>query len=37
MRGVLGAMFGAPLLRELDRVESDVLKRTLRVVQAQAT
>jgi hypothetical protein len=37
MRGVLGATFGAPLLRELDRVESDVVKRKLRVVRANAT
>jgi len=36
MRDVLGASFGAPLLRELDRVESDVVKRKLRVVRAHA-
>ncbi len=37
MRGALGEMFGAPLVRELDRVESNVVKRKLRVVVAQAT
>ncbi len=37
MRGVLSEIFGAPLIAELDRLESDVVRRRLRVVVAQAT
>lgn len=36
MRNALEGVFGASLIHELDRVESDVQKRRLRVVLAQA-
>ncbi len=36
MRRALGEMFGDPLVQELDRLESDVVKRRLRVVVAQS-